>query len=98
VAEPVMADSSRINEMMQRLDAALQSLETALEGRLDQARNSAELEDELHRIGLDRSRLAQSLDSSEARAAGLEEINREVSRRLVAAMESIRGVLQRHSA
>ncbi|MHA1565242.1 MAG: DUF4164 domain-containing protein [Alphaproteobacteria bacterium] len=93
-----MADSSRINVAMQRLDAALQSLETALEGRLDQARNSADMEDELHRIGLDRSRLAQSLDSSEARAAGLEETNREVSRRLVAAMEAIRGVLQRHSA
>ena len=87
-----------MKEAMRRLDTALHSLEMALEGRLDKARNSAELEDELHRIGLDRSRLAQSLDSSEARAAGLEETNREVSRRLVAAMETIRGVLQRHSA
>ena len=43
-----------------------------------------------------RSRLAQSLDAADARSARLEEANREVSRRLVAAMESIREVLARH--
>jgi hypothetical protein len=50
----------------------------------------------MQRLGTDRSRLAQSLDAAEARSARLEEANREVSRRLVAAMESIREVLARN--
>jgi hypothetical protein len=54
------------------------------------------MEEEMHRIGGDRSRLAQSLDSAEARAAQLEEANREVSTRLVAAMETIRAVIARN--
>ena len=40
-------------------------------------------------------RLAQELDSSEARAERLEQTNKEVSRRLVTAMETIRAVLDR---
>jgi hypothetical protein len=51
---------------------------------------------ELQRLGEDRSKLALDLDQSAARSARLEEANREVSRRLVAAMESIRAVLERH--
>ena len=43
----------------------------------------------------DRSRLAQELDQSENRSNRLEEANREVSRRLVTAMETIRAVLDR---
>ena len=50
---------------------------------------------ELQRIGLDRSRLAQTVDAAEARSGRLEEANKEVSRRLVAAMETIRAVLDR---
>jgi len=44
---------------------------------------------------LDRARLAHELDSSEARAERLEDANKEVSRRLVTAMETIRAVLDR---
>ena len=43
----------------------------------------------------DRARLAQELDNSEARGERLQEANREVSRRLVTAMETIRAVLDR---
>ena len=50
---------------------------------------------EVQRMNADRSRLAQELDNSEARAERLEEANKEVSRRLVAAMETIRAVLDR---
>jgi len=80
---------------LKRLEAALDLLESAIERRLDGERHVSELESELHRLGTDRSRLAQSLDSAEARSVRLEEANREVSRRLVAAMESIRSVLER---
>jgi hypothetical protein len=90
-----MAGGSAIENALQRLGAALDMIEGAVEERLEQSRSAAGLESELHRLGTDRSRLAQSLDVAEARAAKLEEANREVSHRLVAAMESIRDVLSR---
>ena len=46
-------------------------------------------------MNADRAKLATELDSSEARAERLEEANKEVSRRLVTAMETIRAVLDR---
>ena len=54
------------------------------------------LQDELQRLGEDRSSLAATLDTAETRVARLEDANREVSRRLVSAMESIRSVLETH--
>ena len=90
-----MTGSSPINEALQRLSGALARLEGAIDQRLETTGQVTSLEGELHRLGTDRSRLAQSLDAAEARSARLEEANREVSRRLVAAMESIREVLAR---
>jgi hypothetical protein len=85
-----------IDEALQRLASAFDRLEEAIDRRLESADQMNSLEGELHRLGTDRSRLAQSLDAAEARSVRLEEANREVSRRLVAAMESIREVLARH--
>jgi hypothetical protein len=45
-------------------------------------------------LSAERSRLADRLDKAEARAARLEGANRDASRRIVAAVESIRSVLQ----
>ena len=53
------------------------------------------MEGEVKRVHVDRARLAQELDQSQFRANRLEEVNREVSRRLVTAMETIRAVLDR---
>ncbi len=91
-----MTGSSSIDDALQRLSSAVGRLEGAVDRRLEAAGALNSLEDELHQLGTDRSRLAQSLDAAEARSARLEEANREVSRRLVAAMESIREVLARH--
>ena len=49
---------------------------------------------QLHALGADRSRLAADLDAAAARARGLETTNREVARRLDAAIETIRAVLE----
>ncbi|MGO4139726.1 DUF4164 family protein, partial [Rhizobium brockwellii] len=49
----------------------------------------------VRRVHADRSRLAQELDQAEFRSNRLEEVNREVSRRLVTAMETIRAFLDR---
>ena len=93
-----MTGSLSIDEALRRLESALELLEGAMDQRLEKAAAVSGLEGELHRLGSDRSRLAQTLDAAEARSARLEEANRAVSRGLVAAMESIRDVLARHGA
>ncbi len=90
-----MAESLSIAEALERLRAALAAVEDALERRNERTAAFAGLEGEVHRLGTDRSRLAESLDASEARAARLAEVNAAVSRGLVEAMEEIRDVLER---
>jgi predicted nucleic acid-binding Zn-ribbon protein len=84
-----------LKEVIVRLGKAIESLENAVHSRMDQDQDYSEAEAEVQRMNADRSRLAQELDSSEARAERLEEANKEVSRRLVTAMETIRAVLDR---
>lgn len=91
-----MAGGSAVMAALQQLEQALDALGDAIERREDEERRRVDLEAELHRVGADRSRLAQSLDAAEAKAARLEEANREVARRLVAAMESVRGIVARN--
>ncbi|WP_376765764.1 DUF4164 domain-containing protein [Stappia sediminis] len=85
-----------VDASLQRLSQAISKLESAVERRLDADTSLGSLQDELQRLGEDRSQLAETLDKAEARATRLEEANREVSRRLVSAMESIRTVLEAH--
>lgn len=77
------------------LRQAIRSLENAIDVRIEAQRSSGEVEHEVRRVHADRARLAQELDQSQFRANRLEEVNREVSRRLVTAMETIRAVLDR---
>lgn len=77
------------------MKAALSQLENAIDIRFERERDHSEIEGEVRRVHADRSRLAQELDESQFRANRLEEVNREVSRRLVTAMETIRAVLDR---
>jgi hypothetical protein len=51
----------------------------------------------VQRVNADRAVLAEDLDKSGARGARLESVNKEVSHRLVAAMETIRGVIDEQS-
>ena len=91
-----MAGTASFDAALQRLDQALDKLELSVERRLAGERTISGLEEELYRIGEDRARLAGDLDDARARAGRLEDVNREVSRRLVSAMESIRSVLDTH--
>lgn len=86
---------SRLDDALDSLDRSLDALEEAVELRLEREAGLADAEAEVQRMGADRTRLAESLDMAEARAQRLESANREVSRRLVDAMESIRAVLDR---
>ncbi|WP_374832322.1 DUF4164 domain-containing protein [Paenochrobactrum pullorum] len=90
-----MTRETTLTQALERLEKALNGLEQAVDLRLDKEGDFAEAEEEVQRMNADRSRLAQELDSSEARAERLETANREVSRRLVTAMETIRAVLDR---
>jgi hypothetical protein len=90
-----MTGETTLKEIINRLGRAIDTLENAIDGRLEAAGDFVEAEAEVQRMNADRARLAQELDKSEARAERLSDANKEVSRRLVAAMETIRAVLDR---
>ncbi len=94
--------SSGLESAFKRFNKALDSLEISVNGHLEGRRSIEAAEDEVQSVNSDRVILAENLDKSEARAARLEGINKEVSRRLVTAMETIRNVvdpksLEQHS-
>ena len=84
-----------LKEAIARLSRAMDAVEAAASTRLDREQDFLDSEAEIQRMNADRTRLAHELDQSEARADRLETANREVSRRLVTAMETIRAVLDR---
>lgn len=90
-----MTGDATLKEVISRLGKAIEVLEDAVAARLEREQDYGEAEAEVQRMNADRARLAQELDNSEARADRLEEANKEVSRRLVTAMETIRAVLDR---
>jgi len=90
-----MTGETTLREVIGRLGAAVEALEGAVSSRLESDQDYQEADAEAQRMHADRSRLAQELDASEARAERLEDANKEVSRRLVTAMETIRAVLDR---
>ena len=91
----MMPAGTAVKTVIEELRDALGELDRAIDMRFERERDSSEMEQEIRRVHADRSRLAQDLDQSEFRANRLEEVNREVSRRLVTAMETIRAVLDR---
>lgn len=88
-------DTSLLDQAINRLEDALKTLENAVVNDNKDSYNTSELEEEIQRMNADRSRLAQALDTSESRAERLEQANKEVSRRLITAMETIRTVVDR---
>jgi len=80
---------------LEALKKALNQLDNEVDRQVETSRSSTEATAELNRMIEDRSRIALELDQSQDRANRLEEANREVSRRLVTAMETIRAVLDR---
>lgn len=91
----MMPAESTVKSALEALSKALNQLDNAVDRHVETSRNSTEAAAELDRMIDDRSRIALELDRSQDRANRLEEANREVSRRLVTAMETIRAVLDR---
>ena len=88
-----MSDQSTIEAATKRLTQALDALEAAAERRLEADRAGGQLASRLHAADTDRSKLAAALDDQSARARLLEATNRDVARRLDAAIDSIRSVI-----
>jgi hypothetical protein len=90
-----MTGEVTLKEAISRLGKAMDMLEDAVAARVERDQDNLETEAEVQRLNADRARLAQELDGAEARGERLQDANREVSRRLVTAMETIRAVLDR---
>lgn len=89
-----MADQTTIDAAAKRLALALDTLDAAVERRLEADRGEARLADQIHALGNDRAKLAAELDTQTARARQLETANREIARRLDTAIENISSVLK----
>ena len=90
-----MTEPNAIETASKRLALALDALAAAVERRRNADAGQATLSAQLHAVDSDRSRLAAQLDETSARARSLEDVNREVVRRLDAAMATIRSLLER---
>ena len=95
VDDTIVEEKNQVERILQQLSNSLESLESVVEGHLENKIANQDYAAEVQRMGADRSRLAGSLDDAEARCQRLENINREVSSRLVNAMETIRGVIDK---
>jgi chromosome segregation ATPase len=89
-----MSETDSIEIASRRLAKALDALEAAAERRHEADRGGEALAEHIHSLGSDRARLASELDQAAARSRALETANREVSQRIAAAIETIRGVLK----
>ena len=88
-----MTEQSAGDMAVKRLAHALDALDAAVERRRAADRNEEALVGQVQALGLDRSRLADSLDGETARSRKLEATNREIAQRLDTAIASIQSVL-----
>lgn len=90
-----MAENNPLAPALKRLNSAVENLEKMVEMRMEREASLGDAEAEVQRMGADRTRLAEALDSAQERSQQLEHVNKEVSRRLVDAMEAIKNVIER---
>ncbi len=88
-----MAEQSAIDMAVKRLALALDGLDAAVERRREADQAEEALAAQVQALGLDRARLASTLDGEAARARRLETTNREIAQRLDTAIASIQSVL-----
>jgi hypothetical protein len=82
-----------VDDALKRLVDALDSLDAAMELRLDNERRRGSLVEQVQAFSLDRARLAGELDGAEARARALATANREAVHRLDEAMTMVRAII-----
>lgn len=89
-----MNEQSAIEQVTRRLTQALDALDAAVEHRVETDKSAAALGQQVHALAADRSKLAADLDAQVARSRSLESLNRDIARRIDAAMENVRLVLE----
>jgi hypothetical protein len=91
-----MTDASAIDAAARRLALALDSLRAAVVRRRDADRSGDAVAAQMHALGADRARLAAELDAAAAQVRDMEDINREVARRIDLAIGTIQHLLEEH--
>ena len=91
-----MGENARVEAALGRLDRAIEALSQSVDKRQTRELSVKALQDDLQRLTQERSELTGSLEKQKKRTEKLEGASEEVSRRLGAAMESVRAVLDRH--
>ncbi len=91
-----MTDTGAIDAAARRLALALESLQAAVTRRREADRSGDAVAAQIHAIGADRARLASELDAAAAQLREMEDINREVARRLDIAIGTIQHLLDEH--
>jgi len=84
-----MAENGSLEAGAKRLNAALEALEAALGRQGQTAQRVDDLQEQLHAVTEDRSRLAQELDRLKQRAVKLEGVNDDVAQRLQTAIGTL---------
>jgi len=89
-----MNEQTAIEQATRRLTQALDALDAAVERRTEVDKGAVALGQQVHALAADRSKLAADLDTAVARSRNLESLNRDIARRIDAAMENVRHVLE----
>lgn len=89
-----MSDAGAIENATKRLALALDALEAAVERRHEADRGEESLAAQIQALGADRSKLAAELDAAAAHSRRLATTNREIARRLDAAIGAVRSVIE----
>jgi uncharacterized membrane protein YccC len=88
-----ITEQSAIDIAVKRLALALDALNASVERRREADRGEDALVAQVQALGLDRTKLAATLDGETARSRRLEATNREIAHRLDSAIASIQAVL-----
>ena len=88
-----MTETSPVDLAVKRLAQALDALDAAVERRREADRGEDALVAQVQALGLDRTKLATTLDGETARSRRLEATNREIAEQLDVAIASIQSVL-----
>jgi hypothetical protein len=89
-----MTEQTLIDVATRRLTSALETLDAAVERRVEIERSRPSLTEQVHALDADRSKLAADLDNQTARARRFEATNRDIANRLDAAIQNIHTVLE----
>jgi Domain of unknown function (DUF4164) len=90
--------SPTIRQSLVRLRAAVEALEQAEARRRENQRQTGPIETELALMQDDRARLATELDAALARSNRVEALSEDLTRRVDAAITTVRAVLEKNGA